>query len=96
MQKSAVPEELLGLREQIDTLDEELLEVLSKRFQVTARVGMLKASHGLDSLDEEREANKLKQLQELALKKDLNPDFVAELFQRIFTEVVNNHKSYRK
>ncbi len=60
MQKSTVPEELLRLREQIDALDEELLQVLSRRFQVTAQVGLLKATHGLDSLDEEREARKLK------------------------------------
>lgn len=95
MQKNAVPEQLLVLREQIDVLDEELLNVLSKRFQITAQVGKLKAEQGLESLDEQREANKLKQLQEKALSKNLNPEFIAELFQQIFSEVVTNHKSYR-
>lgn len=96
MQKSPVPEELIKLREQIDALDDELLEVLSKRFRVTAEVGMLKANHGLESVDETRETNKLRHLQNEALSKNLNPEFVHELFQRIFAEVVNNHRSYRK
>jgi len=96
MQKIPMPEELLRLREQIDALDEELLQVLAKRFQVTAQVGMLKAINGLDSLDEEREARKLETLQAAALEKELNPGFIGELFQMIFAEVVNNHQSYKQ
>ncbi len=96
MQTSAVPEELIKLREQIDSLDEELLNVLSRRFQVTAEVGLLKAEHGLESVDEAREAKKLRHLQQASAGKNLNPDFVHDLFQMIFAEVVNNHRSYRK
>ncbi len=93
---NSVPDELLSLRGQIDKLDEEILSLLEKRFQVTAEVGRLKASKGLDSLDEEREKQKLIDLQKLSIEKSLNPKFVLKLFQLIFTEVVENHRSYLK
>ncbi|MAM71436.1 MAG: chorismate mutase [Gammaproteobacteria bacterium] len=96
MPNSTVPEELLSLRQQIDTLDDEILNLLARRFQVTAEVGKLKASKKLDSVDEARERQKLEELQEQARSKDLNPEFILHLFQMIFAEVVNNHQSYRQ
>jgi chorismate mutase len=89
-----MPDELLSLRDQIDRLDDELLSVLAKRFEVTAQVGKLKAENGLDSVDEEREQQKLIDLQSLAEEKKISPDFVLNLFRMIFTEVVENHRSY--
>lgn len=94
MQTKAVPDELLSLREMIDELDEKLLSVLADRFEVTAKVGELKANQGLDSVDEIREKEKLSRLQSLAREKELNPDFVLKLYQMIFAEVVNNHRAY--
>lgn len=96
MQMNSVPDELLSLRGQIDKLDEELLLLLVKRFQVTAEVGRLKASKGLDSLDEGREKQKLIDLQKLANEKSLNPKFILQLYQIIFAEVVANHRTYLK
>ena len=58
MQTNSLPDELLSLRNQIDTLDDELILILAKRFEVTARVGKLKAEKGLDSVDETREKTK--------------------------------------
>ena len=96
MQMRSVPDELLSLRSQIDKLDEELLKLLASRFQVTAQVGRLKGSKGLNSLDEAREKQKLIELQRLASEMNLNPDFVLNLFQLIFAEVVENHRTYLK
>ena len=94
MQTNSMPDELLSLRDQIDRLDDELLSVLAKRFEVTAQVGKLKAENGLDSVDEEREQQKLIDLQSLAEEKKISPDFVLNLFRMIFAEVVENHRSY--
>ncbi len=94
MQTNTVPAELLLLREHIDRLDEELLQLLVKRFEVTAQVGKLKANKSLDSIDQEREMQKLEGLRSIAESKDLNPDFVLNLFQMIFDEVVRNHRTY--
>lgn len=94
MQSNSLPDELLSLRDQIDMLDDELLSILTKRFEVTAKVGKLKADSGLNSMDEEREQQKLIDLEVRAGEKDLSSDFVVNLFKMIFAEVVENHRSY--
>jgi chorismate mutase len=90
--KSAVPEELLQFRERIDNIDEEILAALARRFEVTVRVGELKAQHGLESVDPVREQEKLQRLRALAEQKGLDGKLVHDLFQRVFNEVVKNHR----
>ncbi len=92
--KSKVPQELGFLRNTIDSIDEEILTVLARRFEVTNKVGQLKATHGLDSVDPVREQEKLQRLQLSADLKGLNGQFVQELFQQVFIEVVKNHRSF--
>lgn len=94
MQTNSMPDELLSLRDQIDVLDDEILLILAKRFEVTAKVGKLKAVEGLDSIDEERELQKLIDLKVRAKEKELNPEFILNLFKMIFSEVVENHRAY--
>lgn len=89
-----VPEELLQLRERIDHIDEEILAALKRRFEITNRVGQLKAAHGLDSVDPVREQEKLQRLRMLAEQNGLNSHFVHELFQLLFNEVVRNHRRF--
>lgn len=96
MDEQPVPEALLALRGQIDTIDDELVELLSRRFQVTRKVGMLKAEKRLDSVDPRREQEKLERLQALAREHQLDPDFVLSLFQDIFRQVVANHRGFLK
>ena len=91
-----VPEELLELRDSIDSIDEELLVMLSQRFEVTGQVGKLKAKHGLDSVDPVREQQKLENLARKAEALGLNSVFIKQLFQLLFDEVVRNHRSYLK
>src|SRR5690606_12359719 len=87
-----LPEELLQFREHIDSIDAEILSALARRFEVTVRVGQLKAQHGLDSVDPVREQEKLQRLRALAEQKGLDSNLVHELFQRVFNEVVKNHR----
>lgn len=94
MQSRQVPDELLALRAQIDRIDEEMLDLLAQRFGITAKVGALKARSGLDSVDPVREQEKLDRLRGLAEDRDLNSEFILDLFQTIFDEVVKNHRSY--
>lgn len=78
----------------IDSIDEEILAALTRRFEVTGKVGELKATHGLDSVDPVREQEKLQRLRDLAAQKGLNGDFVHALFQLLFNEVVKNHRTF--
>ena len=48
MGSASVPAELLILRDAIDSIDAELLQVLARRFAKTKRVGELKASMDLE------------------------------------------------
>lgn len=96
MSTSTVPEDLLALRERIDAVDEEILRALARRFEATREVGRLKARENLDSVDPAREREKLERLAALAPEYSLDSGFVRELFQVIFREVVENHKSFRR
>jgi chorismate mutase len=90
--KSAVPQELLQFRDRIDSIDEEILSALARRFEITERVGQLKAQHGLDSVDPVREQEKLQRLRASAAEKGLDGGLVHELFQQVFNAVVKNHR----
>jgi chorismate mutase len=92
--KSTVPQELLQLRDSIDSIDEEILSALARRFEITDKVGQLKASCGLESVDPVREQEKLHRLQQSAEQKGLNTRFVHQLFQQLFDEVVKNHRNF--
>lgn len=90
--QSQLPQELLQYRERIDNIDEEILGALARRFEITVRVGELKAQHGLESVDPVREQEKLQRLRQSAEQKGLDSKLVDELFQRVFNEVVKNHR----
>ena len=92
----SLPAELLQVRNQIDAIDAELIELLSARFRLTHQIGRLKASERLAARDEQREADKLLWLRELCLAKGLNPELVIEIFSQIWREVVKNHKKLRQ
>ena len=96
MQSRQVPDELLALRADIDRIDDALMNLLAERFKVTARVGELKARNNLDSVDPVREQEKLERLRSLAEAKSLNAEFILDMYQTIFDEVVKNHRSFLK
>ena len=89
------PAELLQARNKIDQIDRQLVELLAARFQLTLKVGLLKADQGLAALDESREAQKLDELRELCQEQGLDPELIAELFKRIMEEVVKNHNKLK-
>ena len=92
--KPSVPAELAVLRKQIDQIDEEIMAALARRFAVTVIVGQLKARQGLNSVDPVREQEKLQSLRNLAREMGLDADFVQNLFQHVFNEVVKSHRSF--
>ena len=90
----APDEELTRLRGQIDSLDQQLVEVLAKRFRVTEAVSALKAAHGLSAADPDRESKQEARLQKLAVEHMVNPQVVTSIFRSVVEEVVSNHKAY--
>ncbi|BAS49247.1 chorismate mutase [Aggregatibacter actinomycetemcomitans NUM4039] len=70
-------ERLAELREQIDSLDHELLQLLAKRKQVVHKVGEVKQQHGLPIYAPQREA---------AEQMGLSPNLIEDVLRRIMRE----------
>jgi chorismate mutase len=93
--QSEVLKELLSLRQQIDRLDHALVLLLANRFALTQKVGELKASAGLNSVDPKREEEKLASIRKLCEAHQLNPELLTDILAQIMRETVRNHERIR-
>jgi len=81
---------LLFIREEIDSIDSELISLLESRLNLSLQIGKLKKTMDKDLYDEEREAEILKKIDELALiypKEDLK-----SIFMEIMKTSLNQQK----
>ena len=81
---------LLFIREEIDSIDSELISLLESRLNLSIQIGKLKKKMDKDLYDEEREAEILKKIDELALiypKEDLK-----SIFMEIMKTSLNQQK----
>ena len=81
---------LLFIREEIDSIDSELISLLESRLNLSLQIGKLKKKMDKDLYDEEREAQILKKIDELALiypKEDLK-----SIFMEIMKTSLNQQK----
>lgn len=88
-----ITKELADLRAEIDKVDEELVELLSRRFRITAEVAKLKATQNMQAIDVDREAQQIQRLNDLALRYGVNPELVAHIFRIIVSDVVATHRT---
>ena len=73
---------LLFIREEIDSIDSELISLLESRLNLSLQIGKLKKKMDKDLYDEEREAEILKKIDELAViypKEDLKSIFMEKM-----------------
>ncbi|WP_308639465.1 chorismate mutase [Paenibacillus silvisoli] len=84
------------LRQQIDEIDQELISLLAKRFQITEEVGQYKATQSLPAQDPGREARQFKKIEELAVAAGLQPDHAAAIFRCIMDQVISRHEELRR
>lgn len=85
------PDELAGLREQIDAVDADLVELLGRRFELTRQVGWLKAGSGLASLDSGREHSQNARFDGLAEAAQVAPALVRQVFDDVRSQVRHEH-----
>jgi chorismate mutase/prephenate dehydrogenase len=84
------------LRQQIDELDIQLVELLAKRQQVTTAVGEYKREVGKPIYDPDREADLIGKRRELASSLNVEPDLIEDLLRRIMRESYQSqHNAYR-
>jgi len=86
------------LRNRIDALDIELLEVLSSRMDIVREIGMYKKENNVTALQINRWAQLMEDRVKLGQKLNLNKTFTQILFQlihedsvRMQTEIMDNH-----
>lgn len=75
--------QLEQLRSRIDQLDEELLQTLKKRIQAVEEIGDVKNENQVTIFQMKRWFSILENRKDLALKLNLDPEIVHELFQAI-------------
>lgn len=84
-------EELKKLRDQIKNLDEEIVKLLEKRFNLSLKIGEFKKENNLPILDKDRE----KELSLINLSKLENKDF-SESYLNIFKTILEESKKLQK
>lgn len=75
--------EILTLRGKIDNLDQELLQLLEKRFQITKEVGEIKKSENIQIQDSKREGELF---EDRIGQTKLDKVFVKKIFTTILEE----------
>lgn len=83
-------EDLERLRRIIDNLDDEILQLLGKRMNVSEQIGTFKRENGVTILQTERWNKTLKRLEENAKILGLSPDFVKQYFIAIHMESIQH------
>jgi len=78
--------ELAQLRDQIDSVDKELLALLAKRLKLVAEVGKVKSRHGLPIYAPDREASMLALRRQEAEKLGVSPDLIDDVLRRVMRE----------
>lgn len=74
------------LRNQIDDIDEEILILLSKRFQIVKAIQQSKSKAGLPISDKKRESHVLRELEKLSMRLNLQFSIVKKLYKVIFLQ----------
>lgn len=80
---NTVTKEIQILRNEIDKLDQEILEVIEKRIRVTEKIGQIKKTHNSEILDKERESEILSGLIATGKEFGIDEKFIISLWRQI-------------
>mgnify|MGYP002344173217 CR=1 FL=1 len=83
---------LQSLRQKIDNLDDQLMEVLKERMLIAENIGTLKTANSITILQPDRWQEILDRARKTALDINLNPDFIEKVFSAIHEESINRQK----
>lgn len=82
-------------RKQIDHLDERLVRLLAKRFEITRRIGVYKVETGLPRVDPEREAEQVAKIARVAREEGIDPTLPVRVLRLIVEAVVADYPRRR-
>lgn len=81
------------LREQIDEVDGQIMELLERRLRLVAEVGEVKGRHGLPIYAPERERAMISAKRALAEERGLSPDLVEDVLRRCMREAYTHERN---
>ena len=76
-------ERIAGLRDEINGLNVQIVELLARRVEVARRIGEAKRQRNLPIVDRTREGKVYERVRELATERDLDPEGVEKVFREI-------------
>jgi len=76
-------EEIGELRKEINRLNDEIIEKLTKRVEVAVRIGAVKRRYGRPIVDRSREEKVYEQIRTLARRRGLDSEGVERVFREI-------------
>ncbi|MBC8497642.1 chorismate mutase [Candidatus Bathyarchaeota archaeon] len=76
-------ERIAELREEINGLNVQIVELLARRVEVARRIGEAKRERNLPIVDRTREGKVYVRVRELAMEWDLDPEGVEKVFREI-------------
>lgn len=88
--------ELEKLRIEVDKCNKKIIEDISNRFDITRKIGKIKAEQGVGSFDKSREDIVLKNARLLAKDKNLNENMIEDIFKIIMKQVVIEHNKVKE
>ncbi|HDV0903690.1 TPA: bifunctional chorismate mutase/prephenate dehydrogenase [Vibrio fluvialis] len=84
--------ELNELRDQIDAVDKQMVELLARRLSLVEKVGEVKSKHGLPIYVPDREAAMLASRREEAERKGVPPQLIEDILRRTMRESYASEK----
>lgn len=87
--------EFQQVRTEIDQVDAELVELISRRLKLTQSVGHLKAKLNLPLYVPSREAEIIENKRQLAVDKNISPDLVEDVIRRIMRDSYSTQTATR-
>ena len=76
------------LRQQIDQIDNDLLEILNKRMRISREIGQYKKEHSMQVVQPGRYDDLIRTRVQLAVEMGMSGDFMKDVLQSIHEESV--------
>ncbi|OBT07283.1 bifunctional chorismate mutase/prephenate dehydrogenase [Vibrio sp. UCD-FRSSP16_10] len=84
--------QLQGLRDKIDSVDKQMLDLLEQRLKLVEEVGEVKSEHGLPIYAPDREAAMLLSRRNEAQKRGIPPQLIEDILRRVMRESYASEK----
>jgi chorismate mutase len=81
--RDAALDALARWRQQIETIDRQIIDLLARRVATSREIGAVKKVAGLPTLDPAREAEVIRRAAELAREQGLNDEKVRDIFWHV-------------